>query len=775
MSRGSIIERANRILRLSSGNLKRLCDQAGSKGDFSAAVITILGLLADFMTPWFTLLSWLFPIVLLVAVYSLYRWSKTSSPPEQHRALRQARLALHTTVAAVVLAPICLLNLISSGDNGFMASEIPVIAELQTGINERFDRLDDALAVLNGKSEAIERKVDTVIDIADQTTTKIDKLSETTEGVANEASATRKTMELSVALQMVDRAKQDRDGSNQGQSLAFESLLSNGYDFQNADLSGVSFRKSQLADGDFSSSKSHFADFSESNLSGVNLSSAGLRFANLGETNASKANLSGAYAPFMRAENADFSEAILKGANFTGADLRNTKFVNADVTGASFAFADLSGADFTGATLDSAYFAGANLSDAVFTNATLSNTNMHGVILDKSALSDTQISNTCRHTTPRDDGFSIKILEQWPSNRYSSGFEFDELNQYKYYGGIPTLASQTLPVCTSAKDLAVGFDISYPAYISMKVDRYYLKNARRRSLLLKQLDEHFALLQKAYAGGPVFNGSGSVSNKLIEAMTKATTCAADASTSNFNSDELLLALLANNLVNPEDVNWQLAAHARLKIERAVDETARGGLSLSLYTLWPDFYPTGTAHSDLPPEAAELFKQWTLCRVKHVDGTLWYRTLAHPGSRSGAPRKDEVLYSGRYGFNYVEKLSDGESYGKFKFGDGEATILSEVKDLGYVKGVAADLRSIGLDGALFVFPSKGYTFALSVPKLKIAPDGADARRVLRKAELRAAFKLTKLTLHGTDKRTALIYLEPGTKQLIDGSKMVHESY
>ena len=767
-----LVKRAAVLFRYGSRNFRKLTLQAGSKGELSATIVTILGLLADFTTPWFNVLTWLFPLVILLAIIQIMRWRKSDQSVTSRKGKKLAKMALNLTVASIVLAPISLLNLASSSETGFTGSQFAAIEQLQQGITERFDRLDDALAVLNGKSDAIAKSVDEVKDIALKTDEKIESLSETTQEVANEASATRESMELSVALQMVDRAKADRDGSNQGQSLAFESLLKEGYDFQNADLSGISFKKANLHSGDFSSSKSHFSTFTDATLDESLFRKAGLRFSNMDAASAQNSDFSGIYGPFMTAKNTNFSSTKFTGANLVGADLRNANFVNADLSGATLAFANLAGADFTGAILDSTYFAGAILSDAIFKNAKFSNTNMHGVILKHTNLSDIQIENSCRHDSPREDSFEIKILEQWPSDRFSSGYEFDELTEYKYYGGISTLASQALPLCTNSKKSAVGFDISYPAYISMKVDRYYMKSAGRRSGLLQQLDNHFKNLQSAYETGPVFNGSGAKQKQFIDTLRNSMDCDSNVSTSKFNTDELIVTLLANGFASFEDVDWMKAATARVNIERAIENSNHGGLPLSGYTLWGNFFPDGTVATDLVPEAAELFKNWTQCRAQQVDGKLWLSALADPGPRSGAPSRDEVLYSGSFGYNSVEKISDGESYGKFKFGDGEASILAEVGDLSRIKGVAADLTSLGFDGAVFVFDKPDYSLSLSVPKINIAPDGSDARRKLPQAEIKVELKVEKISVHGTQRKTALIYVDTGVRQLLNGKAIVH---
>ena len=767
-----LIKRAAVLFRYGSRNFRKLTLQAGSKGELSATIVTILGLLADFTTPWFDVLTWLFPLVILLAIIQIMRWRKSTLAATSRKGKKIAKMALNLTVASVVLAPISLLNLASSSETGFTGSQFTAVEQLQQGITERLDRLDDALAVLNGKSDAIAKSVDEVKDIALTTDKKLESLSETTQEVANEASATRESMELSVALQMVDRAKTDRDGSNQGQSLAFESLLKEGYDFQNADLSGISFKKANLHSGDFSSSKSHFSTFTDATLDESIFRKAGLRFSNMDAASAKNSDFSGSYGPFMTAKNTNFSSAKFIGANLVGADLRNANFANADLTGATLAFANVTGADFTGAILDSTYFAGAILSDAIFKDAIFSNTNMHGVILDHKNLSDTQIENACRHNSPHEDGFEIKILEQWPSDRFSSGYEFDELTEYKYYGGISTLASRALPLCASDSKSAIGFDISYPAYISMKVDRYYMKSAGRRSELLRQLDNHFKILQNAYDTGPVFNGSGAKQKQFIDTLKNSTNCDSNVSTSRLNTDELIVALLANGFVRPEDVDWKKAATARVNIERAIENNNRGGLLLSGYTLWENFFPDDTVATDLIPEAAEQYKIWTQCRAKQVDGSLWLSALAHSGPRSGAPSQDEVLYSGSFGYNAVERISNVESNGKFRFGDGEESILAEVGDLTHIKGVAADLTSLGFDGAVFVFDKPDYSLSLSVPKIKIAPDGSDARRKLPQAEIKVELKVEKISVHGTQRKTALIYVVPGVRELLDGETLVH---
>ena len=72
----------------------------------------------------------------------------------------------------------------------------------------------------------------------------------------------------------------------------------------------------------------------------------------------------------------------------------------------------------------------------------------------------------------------------------------------------------------------------------------------------------------------------------------------------------------------------------------------------------------------------------------------------------------------------------------------------------------------------MFDNPDYSLSLSVPKIKIAPDGSDARRKLPQAEIKVELKVEKISVHGTQRKTALIYVDTGERQLLNGDTLVH---
>ena len=165
------------------------------------------------------------------------------------------------------------------GSSGLLAEYVEPVEELQTYLNVRFDRIERAIAVL---SEDVQEQTEIVDDI-------------------------RQSMALSVAIEIMDRARERRDGSNQGQVQAMARLRAEGFDFVGSDFSGVSLRGTLLDGMSFADGQLHFVDLTGASAVGARFRDSNLQLASADErTDFSNADLSRVRATLISAAGAVF-------------------------------------------------------------------------------------------------------------------------------------------------------------------------------------------------------------------------------------------------------------------------------------------------------------------------------------------------------------------------------------------------------------------------------------------------------------------------------------
>ena len=84
----------------------------------------------------------------------------------------------------------------------------------------------------------------------------------------------------------------------------------------------------------------------------------------------------------------------------------------------------------------------------------------------------------------------MSLLEEWPSNKYDTGFEFEKL--IEDVDDVPYAVYSALRVCTKTKD-AVGFDAQYPAEWGISIDRGIAEKAGRRGMVIDQVNQQVSL------------------------------------------------------------------------------------------------------------------------------------------------------------------------------------------------------------------------------------------------------------------------------------------
>ena len=147
--------------------------------------------------------------------------------------------------------------------------------------------------------------------------------------------------------------------------------------------------------------KSRGVDFSFANMSHVSFRRSDLIKSTFYKTNLSYANFDKA-----RLERARFRECNLKNANFVGANCRYAVFYDSDLFNTNFQRADAKGVKFQWSNLRCAIFQYANLADAEFeqltdvSGATLYSANLIGATLDSGLVhfADLRLANIARTT-----------------------------------------------------------------------------------------------------------------------------------------------------------------------------------------------------------------------------------------------------------------------------------------------------------------------------------------------------------------------------------------
>ncbi|MBX2834244.1 MAG: pentapeptide repeat-containing protein [Micavibrio sp.] len=160
--------------------------------------------------------------------------------------------------------------------------------------------------------------------------------------------------------------------------LLIESQL-NDCKFVGASFFGCDLRNANLEDGDFTR-----ADFRGTYVAGANLSGATMHEIDLREGKIMKRAKDGTIMDRMRSGGRG-AKAVLTGAKMSMSDMTGARAVAAD-----FSDADLTGVDLTNANLSGASFEGANLSHSDMTGSNLSQVNMRSSIISGTIMAHTE-------------------------------------------------------------------------------------------------------------------------------------------------------------------------------------------------------------------------------------------------------------------------------------------------------------------------------------------------------------------------------------------------
>ncbi|MGB3176434.1 MAG: pentapeptide repeat-containing protein [Albidovulum sp.] len=728
---------------LCSGVIRRFAGRAGF-------LATVLGLSSDIGTPWQDFLGGLALVTAVAAVAFLaLRWlfiKSAESPGWTGRVHRSATvIGLNALVGAIVLGGLYLARQEFGGPNGLTAHYVPAIADFQNRMDDRFDRVDAALAVLTGTTEA--------------TRETVDGLSETVEETRDTVVEMNQTMEFSTALAIVDRVKEAKDGSNQGQARALAALVADGFDFVGTNFSGVSFRGAVLDQANFSEAVFHFADFRGASFQGAKLVKTGIRLALAdGETNFVGADLSHSYGPLFEAPGADFSNARLVGTTFLAANLNGADFSGADLSGASLAFADLRGANLSGANLTGAHFVGTLLTGADLTGAVFGQTNMLAAVLDPALLTDTQRQGACRHQASTRNGVgTLKIVERWKSDRYGTGYEYDDLVAYDNWFRVPGSDDLSLPVCTSDAASAAGFDATYPFDESFRLERDYLEHAGRKKKARDRFSAFRGRLEEGQQTGVIFGGKGAYLKLWVELMTRNAVDTAPVGPPYPDFDFLVPFLMHHGVLESSAVNWDFALTRRLLLERDLQRDGATEAAPGMY--WKDFFPKQVTLGDMPKSAMGLYQEWTVGRAKLEFDTLHLRP---PSVVADDPDGNGKILSLATG--YLRKTTSGNNFDSHSWpthADARAA-YDYVGDKDRLVGSPVAFHSHGISKIVFAFPKAYGTYKIPLP------DGVAETLSVHNPDLSLGLKVERVERLPDRPGVVIIFVTPQEAYLGTGS-------
>ncbi len=571
------------------------------------------------------------------------------------------------------------------------------------------------------------------------------------------------------AFEIIDRLKNDRDGTIQGQADAFPFLISQGVDLSGSDFSGISFANVNLSHGILTSSKMRLADFSNCDSENADFSNTDLSFAELADANFTGSLLLQAYAPFVNGADVSFRNAQLKQANFAFSSLRNADFSNADLTHACFAFADLRGANFDGANLANTHFTGALLDGATFLDAQFSNTCLTGASVDQSRLADEQLNGVCRHAIHTIEGerqklsWDVRVFERWPSQVSNSGYILDSICAIDSTVG--HINDQSFPLVPDFEMLPVYFSPEWPGDVVIHLDRSYLRYGQREKMVQERVNNHFALIKAELSPARALVSQRSWREQLVENSKEIR----HLEKCYFETDLALLMLLGNELVDSESIDWTELAKTRHSVERHIEDNAQG--KFGAYTYWPPVFPSDIPFHDGTKEFTDCYRDWTQLRSQAFSNQKELTIVARPKFKFDFFAEEVSLD----GYNCLHTISKSEN-DRWLTDDLLQMREEWRRDLRRITVEHLKLQAIDdVDALLFVFPSnyEDYHFSMDRPTFRYAHTRFtyDQPKAIR---LEVDLKVTDIQLLVGEQETekiAVVFVQPQQARLLDSGTIL----
>ncbi|MEO9484579.1 MAG: pentapeptide repeat-containing protein [Ekhidna sp.] len=421
---------------------------------------------------------------------------------------------------------------------------------------------------------------------------------------------------LESAIQIVESAIERKDGSNLGQIEAIEFLIRNNYDLKSVDLRGINLNKADLTGGNFESGQFQFAEMGSLQGKRINLINSKLDFANAEKIDLSNAKMSNASAIMLNAQDANFFESDLTGSLFFGADFRNADFTRANLTGTVFSFCDLRGAKFDESQMINTGLIASILDSASFANSKFEQVNFNGSVADSFEFSKVQKAQLCRYVSDERTetlrsavvDLYVRIMEKTPSTRFDSGFTYDDLVNIDHNFAT---SSGALPLCRDGLNASISNQFFHANSHTRGYEKSLLDKSNRRNKL-RAIASEFQSRCLRYLTPERKYRSAEYLKETKKRMAKITgQIKPSSSPPIINNDVALLALIKNNVIQEDEINWEYYAKKYL-------ETSSSNNS------WPRAITYGVSANDMINEWIPFYKDWSLKRAKAYDNTILIR-------------------------------------------------------------------------------------------------------------------------------------------------------
>jgi uncharacterized protein YjbI with pentapeptide repeats len=432
--------------------------------------------------------------------------------------------------------------------------------------------------------------------------------------------------DLTTATAILDRAFKTRDGSDQGQAAAVESLLMHDFNFKGASFNGISLAGAKMPGADFTSSSFKDGDLSNAKFEESILNKADLSFATLQRASFRGVKAEEAYFQYTYADDGGVKEA---GVSFEGATLNRSSFLlsrlsganfrNANLRGVCLAFCDLTGADFTGADLTDAIFHASVLDNAKFEGAIIDNTDVTSAVALGVTFTTGQRKELRRSQLLAND-LDIKIwghakeTDKWdPSSPDFNSF-YTKLRHLPFglRASLKFRNGKSLQPVGPFKDYHREGPNDIRSYHWF--DSTFWNTASRSERLKKRLRDLSGFLHKRISEQGWIEGDSQENNAWISFIEKNSQVVIYASPLVWTSDSATTLLLSKGLITQSEINeydWQ-----RLAVERCRKDAA--GNPGVQNDSWKPMYPPAAVCDLLYPGHFDAYKKWTIARSKNLN-------------------------------------------------------------------------------------------------------------------------------------------------------------
>jgi uncharacterized protein YjbI with pentapeptide repeats len=421
--------------------------------------------------------------------------------------------------------------------------------------------------------------------------------------------------DLATAVTLLDRAIKARDGSDQGQVAAIESLLKIGFNFKNTAFNGVSLAGANIPGVDFSSSSFFDGNFSNAKLDNAILHKAQLSFSDLQSASFRGVKAEEAYFQYTHADYNDgkeagvsFEGATLNRSSFFLSRLRGANFRNANLQGVCLAFCDLTGADFTGADLTHAIIYSSVLDNAKFEGAIIKNTDVDSSVADTISFTPEQ-RDELRRATPLNSHIDVKI---WGKARDSASWNAS-YPDFSSYWLIPIRSNDSLKFRDSNALQPIGpfqhygRDHSTIARSYYSFDADFWNKAGRSQRIIRRLDDYGRVLTEQISKQALIKGSGKELKAWMDFIEKNSQIVSHSGPLVWTDEAHTMLLLSKGIISPTGINyWNSLAVERCRLDTQYNiNVGRDN--------WNPMYPPDAVCHLLPQSHIDTYKKWTIAR------------------------------------------------------------------------------------------------------------------------------------------------------------------